>query len=554
MKWEILAKLDAKKKTIQDIVYALLKNREIVSQKEENFFFKPPHPNDLSLGDLEISKKELDKTLKRLKKALKDKDQIVIFGDYDADGISSTAILWETLYALSFKVSPFIPDRFSDGYGLKKEQIEKIIADNPNLKLIITVDNGIVANDAVDFANSQGLEVIISDHHLPSKKLPNAYATIQTTKTSGAGISWMLSREILKEFADDWQEKSQKTLDLCALGVIADQMPLVGVNRSFVKHGLEALRNTTRVGLKCVFDSSSINSKDVSTYHVNYLIAPRINAMGRLKHGMDSLRLICTKDALRAQELALLVSQTNEDRQKIVNDILVQVKNKSSKISESKVIVLADENYHEGVIGLIAARLVEIYYRPVVVFSKGEVFSKASARSVTGFNIIEVLRSISDAWVEGGGHSMAAGFTVETARLEEFTTRICEVSQPLLTDEILLRKIKIDLEIDFPHLSWDLAEKLADFEPFGLGNLAPVFVCFGVEVLEVRVIGSSSKHLKLKLKKDKVLEAIFFGGGEKFGDLEVGSKIDIVFNLEVNQWNGNKSLQLKIKDLKKDGD
>ena len=149
---------------------------------------------------------------------------------------------------------------------------------------------------------------------------------------------------------------------------------------------------------------------------------------------------------------------------------------------------------------------------------------------------------------------MAAGFTVETARLEEFTTRICEVSQPLLTDEILLRKIKIDLEIDFPHLSWNLAEKLADFEPFGLGNLAPVFVCFGVEVLEVRVIGSSSKHLKLKLKKDKVLEAIFFGGGEKFGDLEVGSKIDIVFNLEVNQWNGNKSLQLKIKDLKKDGD
>ncbi|MEK7526127.1 MAG: single-stranded-DNA-specific exonuclease RecJ [Patescibacteria group bacterium] len=557
MKWEIISKQNSKQIKTENILEVLLKNRKLFSEKEKQEFFNPTLPSQLSLEELGISKTQVTKAIARLKIALEKKERMVVYGDYDADGICSTAIAWETLYSLGFNVTPFIPDRFSEGYGLKKEQIKKLLQDNSDLSLIVTVDNGIVANDAVDYANSKGIDCIVTDHHEPSNKLPNASNIIHTTKTSGAGISWIFSREILKHFLPDtWQEKIENKLDLCAIGVVADQMLLTGVNRSFVKYGLESLRKTKRIGLRALFDQAAVEIADVATYHINYVIAPRINAMGRLKHGMDSLRLVCTKDAARAKELSALVAQTNIDRQKIVTESISHAKKhlENTGDTQGKVIILAHESYHEGVIGLIASKIVDEYYRPVIVFSKGEQYSKASGRSILGFNLIEAIRQLGDLWSEGGGHAMAAGFTIETDKLEEFGKRLNEIAQPALTDEILEKKIKVDLVLDFGNIDWDLVGKLTEFEPFGLGNPQAIFATLGVDIIDVKVLGNGVKHLKLKLKKDKTFDAIFFGAGELAKDLTTHDKIDIIYNLEINDWNGNKSLQLKLKDLKKHGE
>lgn len=539
MKWEILSK--QKSKNQEEIIDNLLKNREILTKKQRDEFFNPKNPKDLSLEELGISKAQVGKTIKRLTKAKENKEKIIVFGDYDADGVCATAVLWEALYSLGFDVSPYIPDRFSEGYGLNAKTIERLKSENPTIALIITVDNGIVAVDAVEAAKKLGIDVIITDHHLPGSKLPKARSIIHSTKTSGAGIAWITAREI----------GAAPSLDLTAIGVIADQMPLIGINRSLVKFGLGELRISKRPGLNSLYETSGINPKDISPYHINYIVAPRINAMGRLKHGMDSLRFLCTKSVDRARGLSRLLSQTNEDRQKIVDEAVIFAKVEAAKFAKGQIIVLANEKYHEGIIGLVASKIVEEYYRPVIVFSKGEKYSKASARSISGFNIIDALRSLSDMWVEGGGHSMAAGFTLETSKLEEFTKRINESFSKSLTQGLTERKLKVDLELELSDLNWEFSSKLTEFEPFGIGNPQPVFSTKEVEIIDAKLIGNGLKHLKMKLRKEKFLDAIYFGAGEKASDLPPGSKIDVAFSFEVNEWNGNKSLQLKVKDMKK---
>lgn len=398
MKWQILSKLKDKK----DIIDVLLENRDLKTPKQKEEFFHPKNPSEITLEELEISKVQIDKTIKRIGKALKNKEKVFVYGDYDADGICSTAILWEILYHLKLDATPYIPDRFIEGYGLNATSIEKIKKENPEVSLIITVDNGIVAGNAVDRANELGIDVIISDHHLPNESLPKAYSIVHTTKTSGAGIAWILSREIMTKLSAD-KDFVNKSLDLAAIGVIADQMPLIGVNRSFAKYGIKKLQNTTRPGLRCLYEGASISPQGISAYHLNYVIAPRINAMGRLKHGIESLRFLCTKDDLRARQLARLISETNEDRQRVVEKVVIEARQSLNNVSQEGILILASENYHEGVIGLAASRLVEEFYRPAIVFSVGEKISKASARSISGFNIIEALRQVSELWVEGGG-------------------------------------------------------------------------------------------------------------------------------------------------------
>ncbi|MBX4205768.1 single-stranded-DNA-specific exonuclease RecJ, partial [Candidatus Microgenomates bacterium] len=507
-------------------------------------------PKEITLKDLEIDENQVKKTILRIKKAKEEKQKVIVYGDYDADGISSTAILWETLYGLGIDVVPYIPDRFSEGYGLNSESIKKLKKEHPDLKLIVTVDNGIVANKQIDHANKLGIDVIVTDHHLPSEILPNAYSIIHTTKTSGAGISWIISREILKEFKkDSWEDEIDKKLDIATVGIVADQMPMIDINRSFVKHGLLSLQQTTRPGLRCLYELATINAKDISTYHINYIIAPRINAMGRIKHGLDSLRFLCTKDFNRAQELTRLVGRTNEDRQKIVDEVIITARSKANEFSKASVIVVADATYHEGVIGLAAARLVEEFYKPTIVFSLGEKYAKASARSINGLNIIDAVRKLDDLWIEGGGHSMAAGFTILSSKVDEFTKRINEVTKDLLTKDMFEKKILVDLEIDLDSINWEVLDNLKKFEPFGVGNAAPVFATFGVSILESRAIGNGTKHLKMKLKQGKVFDAIAFGWGDKIADLKTGKDINVSYNLEINEWNGNKSIQLKIKDI-----
>jgi len=555
-KWEILNKGKS-----EDIVEILLQNRGIKSEKDRKEFFNPSDPMSISLKSLGINEKEVKKAIDRIKKAKEKGEHVIVYGDYDADGITGTATMWEALHALGIHVLPHIPDRFSEGYGLNAESIQKLKIKDEKLKLIITVDNGIVANKGVEKAKELGIDVIISDHHQKGKKAPNAFALVYTPLIGGSGLAWIFAREVVKAFKLNFQ--IEERLQLAAIGTIADQLSLMGPNRSIVKFGLEELNKTTRPGLLALFEEAKIGPaprsfSEVGTYAVGFIIAPRINAMGRLKHGLESLRLLCTTNREKAGEISRNIGETNVNRQKIVDEVLKHALG-LSKGEVPSVIVLSHESYHEGVIGLAAAKLTEVFYRPAIVLStKGEI-SKASARSISGFNIIEAIRSLEDLYIEGGGHPMAAGFSIKTEMIGEFTKRINDYAKDLLTEEVLSRKLKIDCEINFENINIDLVEKIKEFEPTGLGNPTPTFVTKGVKIMEMKKVGSDGKHLKMKLqstsakasadKDEHTFDSIFFGGGENYSKLKPGEKVDITYSIEENVWNGNTSLQLKIKDL-----
>jgi len=548
-----------KKGKEENILNILLKNRKILSAKEKKEYFTPMHPRFLRIKELAINEKALNKSVARIIKALSNKEKVVIFGDYDVDGISSSAILWKYLYGLGMDVIPYIPERFSEGYGVKVESINTLREKYPNLSLILTVDNGIVAYDAVKRANELKIDVVVIDHHEKGEKYPPAYSVVHTTKLCGAGLSWILVREIARVLnktktirpAASSIEKEENLLEFAVLGTVADQMPIVGINRSFVKYGLEKLNTTQKLGINALYTSAGIRKGNIGIYEINYVIAPRLNAMGRLEHAIDSLRLLCTKDAYKAADLANRLSATNSKRQKIVDTVLLGAKKELSGKKLGKIIVLDDKSYHEGVVGLAASKLVDEYWRPAVVISRAKDISKGSARSIPGFNIIRAIESASKFLLGYGGHEMAAGFSLKTKNITSFRKKLNLYAQKWVSNDILDKKLKIDLELDFEDLSYSLIEKIESMEPFGIGNFQPTFVTKGCEVIDIKTVGKAGNHIKLKLKNDLVtFDAIFFNSVNNIADFSPGDTIDIVYNLEKNVWNGLVSLQLKIKDLK----
>ena len=539
--WQIIHDNREARTESQDVVDILLKNRGLETKKAKEEFMKPTHPEEISLADLEIDPREINKAKRRIKKAISDEERIIVYGDYDADGICATGVFWEALHAAKADALPYIPERFSEGYGLNGESLKKLKREQNNLGLVITVDNGIVAHEAIKEAKKLGIDVIITDHHQKEKDVPSAVAVIHTTKISGSAVAWVAAREIFGNTSG---------LDLVAIGTIADVLPLLEANRSFAFHGIRALNNTERPGLLALLKEANVRG-GVDSYTIGFIIAPRINSMGRLADAMDSLRLICTIDASRAKDLAMKLGRTNQERQKVVEEVVVHANEAAASREWSGVIMLGHESYHEGVIGLAAAKLVERYYRPAIVLSKGEVYSKASARSIQGFNMIEALQEVSDLWEAGGGHPMAAGFTIRTEKINEFAKRIDEIAALRLTDEVLSRKLNIDMLLNFDALSLSLAREISCFEPYGLGNYSPTFASQGVEVLETTTVGKERNHLKMVLRQGgKVLDAIAFGFGEYLLKLSKGDRIDIAYGVEENVWNGKTNLQLKIKDIR----
>ena len=531
------------------IIKSLLKNRGLTTKNQIEKFLHPPHPQDLKPKDLSFNQTELTKGVKQIKQAIKKKQSIIVYGDYDADGICATAILWETLHHLGAQALPFIPERLKHGYGISKkglDELTKNYASHPK-PLIITVDNGIVAHTAVKYARQKGFDVIISDHHVASNTLPKANAIIHTTKLSGSGVAWVLSQAIAKSL----HKSPPDNLELAAIGSLADMVPLLQANRSIVKHGLKKLSQTKRIGLLQLFKDARIEPQKISTYEINFMITPRLNAMGRLGHALDSLRLLCTKSQARASKLAQILSSTNRDRQQLTEDQLLHALDLVRKSNrEEKIIIVGHSDYHEGVIGLIAGRLMERYWRPTIVLSHGKTTSKASARSIPGFNIIETLRQASDLLVDVGGHPMAAGFTVENKKIDQLTKKLQKIAHQKITDKLLKKTLDIDCEIKLADINWQLYRNLAQFEPFGIANPQPVFTSRKVEVTEARAVGQERKHLKLSVREGKsVLPGIGFGLGKLAPKISAGSQVDLAYLIDENNWNGRKELQLKIKDL-----
>lgn len=536
---------------ISKLIDHLLTNRKIVTPEDRETFLHP-RLESLTPEFVGIDKKQLGKTVKRLSNAIEKKEKIIVFGDYDVDGITGTAILWETLYYLGAKTLPYIPHRLDEGYGLSLKGIENVKQENPDVSLIITVDNGIVANEAVEFANSLGIEVIITDHHTIGGELPKASSIVHTTKLCGAGVAYILTRELCKKRE---LPPLEDHLELAALGTVADLVPLLDGNRTIVKFGLKALSKTKRPGLIALFQEAALEVSTLGVYHIGHIIAPRLNAAGRLDTAMDSLRLLCTRDMKKAHELAALLGTTNRERQNVMFEATRHaVEYVRTQNSERKTILfIGHESYPEGVIGLVAGRLVEEFYRPAIVLSLRETHAKASARSITGFNMIEFLRSFPEDFVNVGGHPMAAGFTINIDIFETLKEKLEKKAEELLTEEILTRSLKIDCELHLSQVTKELYDAIQKLGTFGLANPEPVFSSYTVEVVEWKVIGKDGKHMRLIVKEGEspYFEAIAFGMAEQLRSLNVGDVVSMAYTIDENEWNGKKKLQLKVKDIQR---
>jgi len=552
-KWDIVSG-NKHCSSLDEIVSTLIQNRGIKDADRDEFLH--PKLENITSRSVDISQRDLKKMLIRLEKALQEKEMIIIYGDYDVDGITGTAIFWEVLITLGFTVMPYIPHRLDEGYGLSEKGIDNLLNKYPETKLIITVDNGIVANGAVDYAKSKGLEVIITDHHLSdvNDKKPAALAIVHTVKLCGAGLVWLIAQDIKDKFSQVSGIGEDVHLELAALGTVADLVPLTDANRAIVHHGLKKLSQTSRRGLQELYTNAAIGRDPLNTYEAGHLIAPRLNAAGRLVSAMDSLRLLCTKDKNRAILLAQKLEGINKDRQRIMQDAVMRAsKDVGQRAILKKLLVVVSESYEEGIIGLVAGRIVEEYHRPTIVITKGEIVSKGSVRSISGFNIIEFLRSQKNLFINVGGHPMAAGFTIQTEKINDLREILEGLAENLITDESLQKKLKIDLELPFNDISDELFARIDELAPFGMGNFEPTFLSKQVLVRQKRMLGKEGKHLRLVLQGGelgKVIEAVAFGMGDRVEEIKEEGYVDIVYTVGMNEWNGNRRLQVKIRDFK----
>jgi len=525
MKWKILPQKN------EDLEQQLLINRGIKTAVERKQFFDPQLLNFKK--DLNIT--GIEKVNKRIKQAIDNNELIIVYGDFDVDGICASAILYKGLTSIGAKVLPYIPHREKEGYGLSKLGLE--FARDSGASVVITVDNGITALEQARFAKELNLDLIITDHHLPIKEKPAAFEIVHTTQMCGAAVAWCLIKNYIPK------SLAAELLQFVALATVCDLLPLVGLGRAFLVEGLSQLRKTTNLGLLSLIHDTNLNLHEISSYEIGHVIGPRLNAMGRLEHAIDSLRLLCTKDPQKARKLVSLLSETNEKRKQMTLEAMGQAKKLIDK--KNKIHVLYSQSWSVGIIGLIAGKITEEFSAPAIAISVGETTSKGSARSIDGINIVNLIRAHSDILIDVGGHPGAAGFSILSKHLEIFKKRLEGQSLDWQEHE---RVLEIDAEIDSKKLTRELVKTTEKFEPFGFGNQKPIFATFGMQLSDLRTVGDG-KHLKGKANG---IDFIAFGSGELKDMLQNGQQIDLAYNLELDNYNGFEKLQLKVRDIRLD--
>lgn len=532
--------------SIPELRQLLLENREITDEKA---WFSPPHPQTFSLTELDINPEAVATALKLLESAHRRQDQIVIFGDYDADGITATAILWRVLHNLGFKVLPFIPNRLNHGYGLTIKALADIFATTPP-QLIITVDNGIVAHEAVTYLNQKNCPLILTDHHAPEATLPTAQAIVHSTKLCGATVAWIFGREVIRHFGPDHDQLINRQLDLAGMATIADQMPLVDYNRAFATWGIKALTTSNRLGLLELIKATGINQTLIDANTINYGLAPRINAMGRLKHGLEALRLLCTTNLKQAQQLATELMATNLERQDLTAEQLETALQQVESQQTENLFVITSTDFHEGVIGLIAGRITEQFHKPTIVLSQDETTAKASARSIPGLDIVELIREVRTDLLAVGGHPMAAGFSVELTKIELVKQRLQQLARqfpPTLFEKTLSLECLLP-----PSLITEKTYHLVKtFEPFGAKNRAPIFGLIGYTITSVKTLGQDQEHLKLTVSgpTGQFLTVLAWKQGHLQNQLHPQTPIKIAGEISLNVWKGRTSVQIIAKSI-----
>lgn len=524
--WKILPQ------TTDNLLDQILINRGIKSKKEQEQFLNPKL-NEF-VKDTEIE--NIDTAKKRILKAIKNEELIFVNGDYDVDGICGAAVLYLGLTAIGAKVLPYLPHREKEGYGISKIGLTQAKAKGASL--VISVDCGIVDFEGANYAQELGLDLIITDHHQPIKnKKPIALTIVHSTKMCGTAVAWCLVKNLIpKEMADD-------LLDLVAMATIADMMPMLGINRAFVKTGLIKLNATKKAGLKALITESGLTIGEIGSYEIGHMLAPRLNAVGRVDSAMDALRLMCTKNPKKAVDLAHILGQANLQRQKLTFDAIESAKLKITDEIKS-IYVLSDSSWHPGIIGLVAGRMMEETRKPTIAIAIGENHSKGSARSINGINIVEVIRKCEDLMVAVGGHPGAAGFTILTEKIPEFEKRVRQV----LDNETTLDEynLEIDAQVETSKLSLNVAKEIAKLDPFGIKNPKPILATFNTRLSDINTVGSG-KHLKGKADG---IDFIAFNKGDMADILQDGLLVDLAYHLEINKFRGSEKPQLIVKDLR----
>lgn len=553
-------------KKYSSVILRLLKNRGIESFEDIENFFDFDYEKNLNDPNLISGMKEAVERIIKAKNSKDGGEKIAIFGDYDADGVSSSAVLFEALQDLGFdQVVCYIPDRQTEGYGMNEESINYLAKEKA--KLIITVDCGITGYEEIEKAKKLGMDVIVTDHHHAPKKLPSALAVINPNipdsgfpfkGLAGVGVAFKLAQALYQKQAPEKQEKLKWLLDLVALGTIADCVPLLGENRVLVKYGLIVFSKTKRAGLQEMFkvgriDISENNIPDARK--VAFQVAPRINAAGRMDHANVAYKLLIEKDSAKARIMALELEDKNKERQKVTAEIFREVQVLANNSFKDKKIIFAENpHWQVGILGLVAGKIAEEFQKPTVILQRQEKEYVGSLRSIPEVNIIKILEKCSDLLLRFGGHSQAAGVSVAHGNIEKFYAKISALVEEELKGKEITPSIEIDCEISVDDINWEFVADLKKMEPFGNGNEEPIFLMRNVIISDLKIVGNGQKHWKLSIRGEsgspKIFDAIGFSLVEKFPNLKKDDKIDIVFGLSEDEWNGNKKIQIKMIDLR----
>lgn len=508
---------------------------------------------------------DMEKAVERIQRAIHNGEKIVVYGDFDADGVTSTTLMIQSLRALGANAKPYIPHRVDEGYGLNTPALLKLA--KAGVTLVITVDCGIRSVEEVLEGSAAGLDIIITDHHSLGPELPEAYAVINCKREgypepmlAGVGVAFKVIQALIMAERKNQNGNGRYAgvplhdlFDLVALGTVADLMPLNHLeNRVLVRRGIEVLNKAQRPGIRALLEVATVDPGNVTAMTIGFALGPRINAAGRLDDAMLAYRLLSAETLPEARKWANKLQELNIKRQDVTRSAqeTISAQVEISEGDDIPLIFAAHDGILPGVVGLVAGRLTEEYFRPAVVMEKGDMESRASCRSIPQFDITSALDQCSDLLVRHGGHALAAGFTVMNENIQALRERLTSMAHETLSGQTLSPTLDIDLEVDIHSLSEALVNELAQLEPCGNGNSSPVFMCRNVHVADYRTVGKDGKHLKMRISRasQPPLDAIAFGLGEWV--TKMPERIDMAFNLEINEWNGRRTLQANIQDIR----
>ncbi len=535
------------------IVAQLLFNRGFAdAQQAEEFLsgelYQPDDPALLT---------GLPETVDRLRRALQAGEHMAVYGDYDTDGVTATALLVQVLQVLGGNVFPYIPEREAEGYGLNDEALHTL--KDRGAQVVITVDCGIRSLQEADTARTLGLDLIITDHHTPNPELPRALAVIDPKQPgdaypdkglAGVGLAYKVAQGLIRPMEPKPPINGGHVLDLVALGTVADLAPLTGENRTLVRRGLAQLNRPRREGLKSLLTVAHLKPGNIDATAIGFMLGPRLNAAGRLESALAAYELLTTTEILRAGQLALQLEVQNRERQALTRETQARAREIALAAKpDAHLLFAADPDFKAGIVGLAAARLTDEFYRPAVVAVRGPEFTRGSARSIREFHITEAFDQCRPLLVRHGGHAAAAGFTARAEDTEALADALCAIADRQLADQDLRPALSVDVEVPLAELTGDLERQLRRFQPCGYGNPTPLLASRGVKVVGSRPVGADARHLKLTLTDGHVtLDAIAFQQGDWQSRLP--AHIDVAYHLEVNEWGNEQRLQLNVRDIR----